>query len=117
MIDLGKYANLSEIGESAFGNCINVETVIIFNTVDYIYLNAFSGCDSVKEFYFGGSEEDWEIYNDDDLTNKEFYMNNSAVSNANVIRYYYYDQNTVINSKLNYWYYDTDGNIVVYQAQ
>ena len=117
-VDLGKYESLSEIGSYAFSGCLAVETIILNGNINYIYFNAFDGLINIKDLYYGGSVEQWELLEDDDLTNNEFYMDNVDVTNPAVNRYYYYiEGTTVIDPELNYWYYDANGKIVTILAE
>lgn len=116
-IDLGNYENLSEIGENAFANCTAAKMIVLNGNINYIYFNAFKSCTGVLDLYYGGSVEQWDLLEDDNLTNNEFYMDNTDVTNPAVNRYYYYTENTVVDDELKYWYYDENGKIIVWQAK
>lgn len=116
-IDLGNYENLSGIGEYAFSNCTGAKTIVLNGNVNYIYFNAFKSCTGVLDLYYGGSVEQWDLLEDDDLTNNEFYMDNTDVTNPAINRYYYYTENTVVDDELKYWYYNENGQITVWKAE
>jgi len=56
---VGEYIG-GDMGNGPFGECTSLETVTIPKTVTSIGDQAFRGCESLKDVYFAGAEEQWE---------------------------------------------------------
>lgn len=98
-----------EIGEGitiisnfyGFYGCTSLESVVIPASTTCIGFDAFSGCTSLKSVYYKGTEESW----------KDITIVCSEISD--ITRYYYSEGEPTKEG--NYWHYDTDGNIAVWQ--
>ena len=102
-LDFGKYLELEYIGEYSFTTCGSATVLILPNHALTIKLNAFNGCNGVTQFYCQTTDI-WALMEDNDLTNGEFYMNNTAITKPTVTRYYYSETQPVDKTK-NYWHY------------
>ena len=111
-LDFGTDYNLKVIGEYAFSSSSKATVLVLPGQIDNIFDHAFSGCNGVKELYFGGSVEKWEILHDNDLTNGEFYMDHRAVIEATKPRYMYSE--TAPTRDGNYWHY-VNGQRVIWE--
>ena len=113
-LDLGRCKNLYEVGEYAFSNCAKLEDLVLpYNVVELndqtyytkVLKDAFLGCTSAKNFYFMGSVEDWLIFDDDDVTNGEFYRKYNDFIDPTVAFYYYSEQQPPQDGNA-HWHYD-----------
>ena len=68
--------HITRIGSSAFSESTRLKSVTIGNSVTSIGEHAFYGCDSLKDVYYQGTEEEWDKIDIDD--------NNSPLFNANI---------------------------------
>lgn len=71
----------------AFYNCKNLETITIPKTVTGIGEYAFSGCTSLIDVYYAGSEEEWDNiggirYHNENLTNATIHYNDKSETDA-----------------------------------
>ncbi len=51
---------VTSIGTFAFAGGFDLESVIIPESVEHIKVNAFYGCTSIEDVYYGSSKSDWE---------------------------------------------------------
>ncbi|MCD8041193.1 MAG: leucine-rich repeat protein, partial [Clostridia bacterium] len=94
--------SVTSIGDCAFENCTSLESIIIPDSVTSIGDCAFYGCISLKSVYYNGTEEDWNNIN--------IGSDNECLTNATI---YYYSETAPTDSG-NYWYYDSEDNIVIW---
>lgn len=100
-----------EIGEGvtiignffAFTYCSSLESVVIPVSTTCIGLSTFSGCTSLKSVYYKGTEESWN--------NITIVPDYTELLNAT--RYYYSESEPT--GEGNYWHYDNNGNVAVWQ--
>jgi len=117
VLDLGRCNYLYEVGEYAFSNCAKLEDLILpYNVVEIeeqtyylkVLKDAFLGCSSAKNFYFMGNVEDWIIFDDDDVSNGEFYRKYDDFIDPTVNFYYYSEQQPPQDGN-EHWHYDNNG--------
>ena len=90
------------IDAGAFFHCDSLTSVVIGNSVTSIGDYAFYNCSNLTSVYYKGEVEDWK--------NIQIGGSNSAFTLA---ERYYYSETTPSDSG-NYWYYDENGEIVVW---
>ena len=79
--------SVTSIGSYAFYECSSLESVTIGNSVESIGSNAFfSGCSSLTDVYYGGSENEWNAISIDsgneDLTNATIHYNSTGIPSS-----------------------------------
>ena len=89
------------IGDNAFSECADLETIIIDKSVTSIGDGAFEGCEKLTAIYYGGNATRWKRVTLGD--------NNSII--PEIVCYYY--ANTPVNDERD-WHYDADGNVVLW---
>ena len=94
--------SVKRICENAFFKCTNLTSITIPKSVTTIDSEAFYGCSSLTNVYCYGTQSDWE--------NIEIDYGNTTLTNATI---YYYSE-TEPSETGNYWYYDENGNIVIW---
>ncbi len=103
--------NILEIHSSAFKFCENLTTVVLGKGIKLIEEYAFISC-GLENVYYEGTRSEWNTI---DIVNKK-----NGVSGANnclvaiATKYYYSDTEPTENLNLKYWYYGTQGEIVVW---
>ena len=96
-------ANVQSIGNSAFQGCIELDETIIENgNLQTLGSNVFKGCSSFDRIYYGGTADDWSVIT----------VNATNVYPLTESPYYY--SATSPSTSGNYWYYDTNGTIRVW---
>jgi hypothetical protein len=85
-----------EIGPLAFGNCDNLETVLIHKEVGKIAPSAFRNCSSLKSIYYSGSYEEWCAAGHDKLTLDD------------KVTCYFYSETQPTDTNHQYWHYVND---------
>ncbi|MCD8309353.1 MAG: leucine-rich repeat domain-containing protein, partial [Clostridia bacterium] len=96
--------SVTTIGEWAFWNCISLTSVTIGSSVTTIREYAFYSCDLLESIYFVGTEEEWNS-----ITLVGTYSDPTYFG-ATI---YYYSETQPTDSG-NYWYYDSEDNIVIW---
>ncbi len=94
---------LTSIGQYAFYGCEYLRSINIPNGVTNIDQNAFAGCALLTSVYYKGTENEWSNISIDSDNN--FFLTDAT-------RYYYSETQPTVTG--NYWYYDENGNIVVW---
>ena len=94
--------NVTNFGEYLLAGCENLKYIEIPNSVTIIEDHAFFFCDMLESVYYTGTLEEW--------LNINIEQSNSYLTSATV---YYYSE-TIPTLDGNYWYYDNDGNIVIW---
>lgn len=98
--------SVTSISDSAFAYCYNLTSVVIPNSVTSIDDNAFYFCRNLTSVYYKGSAEDWmNISIDNNNENNQYFINTT--------RYYYSE--TKPTAEGNYWYYNENGEIAVWE--
>jgi hypothetical protein len=96
------FSNPLYYAKDLYLNNILVTEVVISDTVTEIKDYAFDRCDRLTIVYYKGTAEDWAEIN--------IGLNNYRLTKA--VRYYYSE--TAPTEEGNYWYYDENGEIVVW---
>ena len=91
------------IGDYAFSNCSGLTSITIPDSVTSIGSCAFSGCSGLTSVYYKGTNNDWNNININDY-------NNHLMS----AKRYYYSETEPIDEG-NYWHYDSDGEVSVWE--
>ncbi|MBQ7291375.1 MAG: leucine-rich repeat domain-containing protein, partial [Clostridia bacterium] len=95
--------SVTSIGSHAFYYCTSLTSVTIGDGVTSIGDYAFKDCTSLKNVYYYGTESEWS-----GITIGSY---NTHLTNAT--RYYYSE--TAPEAAGNYWHYDEDGNIAIWE--
>ena len=96
--------NVTLIGSNAFSYCTSLTSVVIPDSVVSFGNYAFEGCNNLMSIYYKGTASDWaEI---------SFGYLSSNLTNATR---YYYSENQPTDTTYNWWHYDQDGNIAVWE--
>ena len=94
--------NLESIGEWAFFGCFNLKSIVFGGNIANIGIGAFIDCSQLSKIYYKGSYADWQQIN--------IAESNEPLQNATM--YYYSEEQP--SGDGNYWFYDEDGNIVIW---
>ena len=95
--------SVTSIRWGAFSDCTSLTSVVIPDSVTSIGYSAFYGCSSLTSVYYDGTNDEWaEI---------SIGSNNSSLTNAT---HYYYSE-TEPTEEGNYWYYDENGEIAIWE--
>ncbi|MBR7111324.1 MAG: leucine-rich repeat domain-containing protein [Clostridia bacterium] len=103
-VTFGENSQLTSIGDWAFSGCWNLTTITIPASVTSIGSEAFCDCYNLTTVYYGGSESEWN--------NISMGSSNTALTYAT--RYYY--SATQPTTAGNYWHYDQNGEIAVWES-
>lgn len=106
--------SLEEIGARAFTGCESLSHVVIKSGVKVIQNAAFDCCDSLASVYYEGTSEEWSnltIIFDTTTNEDHYYGGNSYLTSAT--RYYYSEAEPTEEG--NFWHYDAEGNVVVWE--
>ena len=95
--------SVTEIGYYAFGYCRGLTSITIPDSVTSIDSWSFSGCSGLTSVYYKGTNNDWNNININDY-------NNHLMS----AKRYYYSETEPIDEG-NYWHYDSDGEVSVWE--
>jgi len=95
--------SVTSIGSYVFYSCSRLSSVIIGDGVTSIGSYAFDNCTSLTSVYYKGTPSDW--------ANISIGGSNSYLTNAT--RYYYSE--TAPTQEGNYWHYNENGEIVVWE--
>ena len=95
--------SVTSIDDSAFRNCTNLTNIIIGNNVTSIGNYVFTNCSKLTNVYYKGTAEDWSKIT--------IGSDNSTLTNST--RYYYSE--TKPTAEGNYWYYNENGEIAVWE--
>lgn len=89
------------VGRSAFMGCSALESVVIPHSMSTVPTDAFDGCDNFTTVYYRGDAEQW----------------NQTLAGDSIfydLEVYFYSE-TAPEEEGNFWYYDGDGNIAVWE--
>lgn len=95
--------SVTSIGYDAFRDCSGLTSITISDCVTSIGSWAFSGCDGLTSVYYKGTNNDWNNININGY-------NNPLMS----AKRYYYSETEPIDEG-NYWHYDSDGEVSVWE--
>ena len=82
----------------AFYNCTNLTSIVIGGSVTKIGNNAFYNCNKLTNVYYKGTEDEWDLHD----------------TNLSKATRYYYSE-TKPTAEGNYWYYNENGEIAVWE--
>ena len=105
-INLEKVIILSKVAEIrnyVFEDCSNLKTLVLSSGITYIGVEDFENCTSLQTIYYTGTQEQFEAI--------EIARGNECFTNAKV----YYFASEKPETEGNYWYYDNDGNVAVWE--
>ena len=94
---------VASIDENAFWSCSSLESITIGKGLKSIGSFAFIGCKSLTSVYYMGLPIEWSTIS--------IGCDNSTLIDAN---YYYYSETYPADTTYNYWHYDENGEIVVW---
>jgi hypothetical protein len=89
--------NIKTIKNSAFLNCLNLESVVLGKGLTTIEDNSFYNCNNLRTIYYGKGMDSW-------LTELSIGENNDILKTASP---YYYTKNAPIGDG-NYWHWDAE---------
>ncbi len=95
--------SVAEINWQAFRHCSGLTSITIGNSVATIDTDAFDGCSNLASVYYKGAEAEWN--------NIDIGDNNNELETAT--RYYYSESEPT--SEGNYWHYDAEGKVVIWE--
>ena len=101
-IIISNNSKLESIGGYCFRECIYLNEIFIPQSVKSIDANAFANC-AINTIFYGGDFNSWEQINIED--------GNESIHNADV----YYYSFTAPEAEGNYWYYDENGQITIWE--
>ena len=104
LTDLVLPNTVTKIGDHAFYNCSNLTDLVLPNTITAIGNYSFSNCLNLKSVYYQGTQEDFSI------------IEISSKAELDLSLVYYYSKEEPATAG-NYWHYDSDGNIVVWEIE
>ena len=93
---------LASIAEYSFRNCHQLTSVVIPKSLSKVAAYAFYSCYNIKSVYYGGEATEWNTIN--------IGSDNNTFTRA--LRYYYSNTEPAVIG--NFWYYDSDGNVLVW---
>ncbi len=97
------------IGMRTFDGCASLQSIVLGNGLTKIEVDAFDGCENLRNVYYHGSVEEWDAIN----------IDSGNIKLTSATRYYYSSSDPKLgagyNSDLNYWHYDENGEIVVWE--
>ena len=93
------------IGERAFANTASLMSIVLPQSLKSIGKDAFIGCSSDPVFYYEGSLAEWQAVSVDG-------SNDSVIDDTTL--YYYNDRTPSASDTHNYWYYNKNGVITIY---
>ena len=96
--------SVTSIGEMAFWECSILTSITIPVSVTSIGQLAFYGCASLTSVYYKGTAEAWNNIEIEDYGNN--YLSNAT---------HYYFSETKLTELGKYWYYDENGEIVIWE--
>ena len=99
--------NVLTIGDNLFNNCTALDDVTIVRGKESIRSfgsNVFNGCSSFDRIYYTGTSDDWNLIN----------ISEDNVYPLNTTPYYYSEEKP--SSKGNFWYYNSNSEIRVWNV-
>ena len=100
--------SVTSIGRSAFYGCTGLTSITIPSSVTSIGVFAFYNCNSLATvYYYGGTAKDWASVSIDSSYDGNRYLINKATI-------YYYSE-TQPTTAGNYWYYDENGDLAIWE--
>ena len=95
--------SVTSIGDSVFSGCSSLTSVVIGDSVTSIDFYAFYSCSSLTSVYYKGTASDWS----------QISIGSYNTKLTNATRYYYSESQPT--SSGNYWHYDENGNVAVWE--
>lgn len=93
------------IGDRAFAGTASLMSIVLPKTLTDIGKDVFGGCSSLAAIYFAGSYAEWQAISIDG--------SNDGVIDPTMV-YYYNDKTPSSSDTNNYWYYNKNGVITIY---
>lgn len=102
--------SVMKIVDDAFYGCQGLKSIMIPDSVVSIGNKAFDMCDGLSTVYYKGTKEEWRTIS---VGSDNFYLEKAT-------KYYYSEYEPPLNGAGtayydNFWHYDVDGNIVVWE--
>ncbi len=97
--------SVTSIGWSAFAGCKRLTSLVVGKSVTSIGYGAFASCTNLTSVYYKGTEREWDEINFD--SDNDYLMSATC---------YYYSENRPTKEG-NYWHYDENNQLVVWEDQ
>ena len=101
-IIISENSQLETIGKGAFFRCVTIKEMVLPKTLKNIQEQAFEGT-GIEKIYFGGNLDDWNLVTIE--------ASNEPIRDAKV----YFYSSTEPDNDGDYWHYDDNGNVVIWQ--
>ena len=96
--------SITNIGDGLFKGCSSLKNLVIPDSVTKVGFYAFNNCSALKDVYYKGSQTEWA----------KITLNSSGNSYLTSATRYYYSE-TEPTTDGNFWYYDADGTVEIWE--